>query len=146
MPWALLFPLGFFVFCFTENVLCIEIFVETEVPTLCYVLTTLKRLSRVSSSVQAAVTKYHMLKQHCSCLNNRSCPRFRRLGSPSSRYQPTRFLVRVLFPGLRLAMFSLYHHTMERERGREQELKSPPLLIGALILSWGPHPHNFIRT
>ena len=64
-----------------------------------------------------------------------------------------------LSPGLQTTTFLLYPHMvwrereteMERERETEMErerqnaLVSLPLLMRALISSWGPHPHDLIE-
>ena len=56
-----------------------------------------------------------------------------------------------LSPGLQTTTFLLYPHMVWRERETEMErerqnaLVSLPLLMRALIPSWGPHPHDLIE-
>ena len=50
--------------------------------------------------------------------------------------------------GLQTTTFLLYPHMVgERERRRERKnaLVSLPILMKALIPSWGPHPHDLIE-
>lgn len=66
-----------------------------------------------------------------------------------------------LSPGLQTTTFLLYPHMVWRERERDRDgereretemgkerqnaLVSLPLLMRALIPSWGPHPHDLIE-
>ena len=89
-------------------------------------------------SAQATITKH----QRLSGLNNRHFSQFWRLGSSRSRCWVDLVAGKSSFPGLQVTVFQLRLCPYMAESN--QAVVFLPLLIGTLILSWEPYPHDLI--